>query len=101
MILMHRCRADDCVVSSCPHPFSSPCLQWGQRLSNVSLVLLGLSSLASDIALFWFIFIIFLQRGPVQPQEDEVTPLEVGGQVLGLAALLVAMLVYLPYPFNF
>ena len=76
-------------------------LQWGQRLSNFSLVLLALCGLGSDIALFWFVLIFFLQRGPVQPQADEISAPSQQAQAVGFAALIFGMLVYLPYPVPF
>ncbi|PKA50442.1 hypothetical protein AXF42_Ash021061 [Apostasia shenzhenica] len=78
---------------------------WGRkvsaRLSGITLVLLGISSLFSDVAFYWAVLTFFLQRGPVAPLHDEIT--EPRGRYIGLGVtvLLLGLLVCLPYPFPF
>eukprot|EP00246_Nothoceros_aenigmaticus_P014115 TRINITY_DN520_c0_g2_i1.p1 TRINITY_DN520_c0_g2~~TRINITY_DN520_c0_g2_i1.p1 ORF type:complete len:252 (+),score=29.91 TRINITY_DN520_c0_g2_i1:290-1045(+) len=78
---------------------------WGRkvwsRLNGVSVALLGFAGIFNDIALYWVVLVIFLQRGPISPQAEEITPPDNKGIALGLAVLIVGLLVYSPYPFAF
>ncbi|KAJ3693684.1 hypothetical protein LUZ60_009164 [Juncus effusus] len=78
---------------------------WGRkistRLSNVTLGLLGISAIFSDVAFYWVALIFFLQRGPVAPLSEEITDPDANSTALGVAVLLLALLVCLPYPFAF
>eukprot|EP00270_Netrium_digitus_P010458 TRINITY_DN3247_c0_g1_i5.p1 TRINITY_DN3247_c0_g1~~TRINITY_DN3247_c0_g1_i5.p1 ORF type:complete len:543 (+),score=145.07 TRINITY_DN3247_c0_g1_i5:92-1720(+) len=78
---------------------------WGRkgaaRLSTLSLLLLGVTGIFNDVALFWVILVIFLQRGPIVPQRDEVSAPDRTRVGLGLAVLLLGLTVCFPYPFPF
>ncbi|XP_058207232.1 probable zinc metalloprotease EGY2, chloroplastic isoform X3 [Rhododendron vialii] len=78
---------------------------WGRkassRLTAVSIVLLGLSSLINDVAFYFVVLIFFLQRGPIAPLSEEITDPDNSYIALGVSVLLFGLLVYLPYPFPF
>lgn len=78
---------------------------WGRkasyRLSAVSIGLLGLSSLFSDVAFYWAVLIFFLQRGPIAPLAEEISDPDDKYVTLGVVVLLLGLLVCLPYPFPF
>ncbi|KQK02633.1 hypothetical protein BRADI_2g02770v3 [Brachypodium distachyon] len=78
---------------------------WGRkissRLSSVTIGLLGLSSLFSDVAFYWVVLIFFLQRGPIAPLSEEITEPENNYIGIGVAILFLGLLVCLPYPFPF
>ncbi|KAF2581944.1 hypothetical protein F2Q68_00000155 [Brassica cretica] len=71
------------------------------RLTSVSLALLGLSALFSDVAFYWVVLIFFLQRGPIAPLAEEITEPEEKFVYLGILVLFLSLLVCLPYPFPF
>jgi len=77
------------------------CLQASARLTALSILLLGLSSLFSDVAFYWAILIFFLQRGPIAPLSEEITEPDQKYQAFGIAVLLLGLLICLPYPFAF
>ncbi|KAL7146846.1 hypothetical protein ABFS83_06G069200 [Erythranthe nasuta] len=78
---------------------------WGRkvssRLTGVSIALLGLSSLFSDVSFYWVVLIFFLQRGPIAPLSEEISDPEDRYKALGIGVLLIGLLVCLPYPFPF
>ncbi|KAG7033304.1 putative zinc metalloprotease EGY2, chloroplastic [Cucurbita argyrosperma subsp. argyrosperma] len=78
---------------------------WGRkasaRITGVSIVLLGLASLFSDVAFYWVALIFFLQRGPIAPLSDEITDPDQKYVGLGILVLLLGLLVCLPFPFPF
>uniref|UniRef100_A0ACD5VMG4 Uncharacterized protein n=1 Tax=Avena sativa TaxID=4498 RepID=A0ACD5VMG4_AVESA len=78
---------------------------WGRkissRLSSVTIGLLGLSSLFSDIAFYFVVLIFFLQRGPIAPLSEEITEPDNTSIGLGVTILVLGLLVCLPYPFLF
>lgn len=78
---------------------------WGRkasaRFTGASIVLLGLSSLFSDVAFYWVALIFFLQRGPIAPLSEEITDPDNNYVALGVIVLLLGLLVCLPYPFPF
>ncbi|KAK4746953.1 hypothetical protein SAY87_025990 [Trapa incisa] len=69
---------------------------WGRkasaRFSAASIVLLGLSSLFSDVAFYWVVLVFFLQRGPIAPLSEEITAPEDKYVALGIIVLLVGLL---------
>ncbi|CAI5466764.1 unnamed protein product [Closterium sp. Yama58-4] len=75
--------------------------KWASRLSLASLILLGITGIFNDVALFWVVLILFLQRGPVTPQANEITPPSDQAKILGAAALVLSVLVYAPLPVPF
>ncbi|KAL9231427.1 hypothetical protein vseg_006659 [Gypsophila vaccaria] len=78
---------------------------WGRKVSTrwtgASIVLLGLSSLFSDVAFYWVALIFFLQRSPIAPLSEEVSEPDQKYIALGVTVLLLGLLVCLPYPFPF
>ncbi|KAG7016008.1 putative zinc metalloprotease EGY2, chloroplastic, partial [Cucurbita argyrosperma subsp. argyrosperma] len=66
---------------------------WGRkasaRITGVSIVLLGLGSLFSDVAFYWVALIFFLQRGPIAPLSEEITDPESKYVGLGILVLLL------------
>ncbi|XP_075110988.1 putative zinc metalloprotease EGY2, chloroplastic isoform X2 [Nicotiana tabacum] len=78
---------------------------WGRkasaRLSSLSIGLLGISALFSDVAFYWVVLIFFLQRGPISPLSEEITDPDNKYIALGVVVLLLGLLVCLPYPFLF
>lgn len=76
---------------------------WGRRnasrLSIVSLFLLGVSGVFTTLALYWVLFVVFLQRGPISPQKEELSePQSQADRILGFGLLAFSLLVLLPYP---
>lgn len=78
---------------------------WGRkvwtRLSGLSIALLGLSSLLSDVALYWVVLIVFLQRGPISPQAEEISQPDDKNVAVGITVLVLGLLICLPFPFPF
>lgn len=78
---------------------------WGRkastRITGVSIVLLGLASLFSDVAFYWVALIFFLQRGPIAPLSEEITDPDDKYVGLGILVLFLGLLVCLPFPFPF
>lgn len=78
---------------------------WGRkassRITGVSIVLLGLASLFSDVAFYWVALIFFLQRGPIAPLSEEITDPDEKYVGLGILVLVLGLLVCLPFPFPF
>ncbi|CAH9060394.1 unnamed protein product [Cuscuta epithymum] len=76
---------------------------WGRkastRLSSISIGLLGISALFSDVAFYWAVLIFILQRGPVAPLSEEISDPDNKYVALGIAVMLMGLLVCLPYPF--
>ena len=76
---------------------------WGRRnagrLGIISLFTLGIAGILNTLALFWVLLVIFLQRGPIAPQREELSqPESVLDRRLGLGLLVLSLLVLLPYP---
>ncbi|EIE22624.1 hypothetical protein COCSUDRAFT_63768 [Coccomyxa subellipsoidea C-169] len=76
---------------------------WGRRnagrLNIIGLFLLGVTGIFDTLSLFWVLFVIFLQRGPISPQREELSqPESQQDRVLGLCLLGLSLLVLLPYP---
>lgn len=71
------------------------------RFTGASIVLLGLSSLFSDVAFYWVVLVFFLQRGPIAPLSEEITDPDDKYVALGVLVLFLGLLVCLPYPFPF
>jgi hypothetical protein len=68
-------------------------------MGAVTLLLLGLAGFANSLALFWLLLVLTLQRGPITPCDNELSPIEESGaRTAAIAALLLPLLVLLPYP---
>lgn len=78
--------------------YCTVCFQAAAQLSFASLVLLGITGIFNDTALFWVVLVAFLQRGPITPQENEVSEPTDRAKALGAAALVLGFLVYCPLP---
>lgn len=78
---------------------------WGRkvwsRVNGVSIALLGFSALFSDVALYWVVLVLFLQRGPITPQAEEITSPDSTHTVAGIGVLFLALLICLPFPIPF
>ncbi|KAH8970704.1 hypothetical protein BDL97_02G103200 [Sphagnum fallax] len=78
---------------------------WGRkawsRINGVSIALLGLSGIFNDVALYWVVLILFIQRGPIPPQADEITAPENTYVTAGVVVLLLGLLICAPLPFSF
>lgn len=76
---------------------------WGRRagtaLSTVTLLALGLAGIIDTLALLWVLAVVFLQRGPVAPQLEELSaPQDSRMVAVGIATLVLPLLVLLPCP---
>lgn len=70
------------------------------RMSTLSFLVLGIGGFNSSLALFCLLLVLSLQRGPVVPCENELSPIKSEGvRNLAIAALILPALVLLPYPF--
>jgi membrane-associated protease RseP (regulator of RpoE activity) len=71
------------------------------RMSAATFFLIGIGGFTNSLALFWLLLVLTLQRGPIVPCEEELTPLPEGSllKFASIVALLVPFLVLLPYPF--
>ncbi|XP_057849143.1 probable zinc metalloprotease EGY2, chloroplastic isoform X2 [Cryptomeria japonica] len=78
---------------------------WGRkvwsRLTAASIALLGFSALFNDVAFYWVVLIVFLQRGPISPQLEEISQPDNKGFFLGITVLVLGLLICLPFPFPF
>ncbi|MCO5555640.1 hypothetical protein L7F22_009185 [Adiantum nelumboides] len=76
---------------------------WGRkvwsRVNGVTIALLGFSALFSDVSLYWVVLVIFLQRGPITPQAEEISSPDNQHAVAGVAVLFLSLLICLPFPF--
>jgi hypothetical protein len=71
----------------------------GGRLDVITLFLLGLAGVFNTLALFWVLLVVFLQRGPISPQREELSPPDSEfDKRLGIALLALSLFVLLPYP---
>ena len=90
--------AETCVLYTIPlsHDHPLPFLS----LPPCRLLVLGLFGFSNSLALFWLLVIVFLQRGPVVPCENELSPLADSSstRTAAIVALLLPLLVLLPYP---
>lgn len=71
------------------------------RMSALALFLLGIGGISNGLALFWLLLVLTLQRQPVVPCEEELTPLARNSTLerAAIVALLLPLLILLPYPF--
>lgn len=69
------------------------------RMSTISFFFLGIFGFNSSLSLFWLLLVLTLQRGPIVPCDEELSPLKDGPlKWASLAALALPLLVLLPYP---
>lgn len=76
---------------------------WGRRtagrISTLALFLLGLAGFSSNLALFWLLLVVTLQRGPIVPCNNELSGVTGGAKrAAAIAMLLLPLLVLLPFP---
>jgi hypothetical protein len=65
----------------------------------VTLLLLGLFGFSNSLSLFWLVLVVTLQRGPVTPCDNELSPItDPVTRSASIAALLLPLLVLLPFP---
>jgi hypothetical protein len=67
-------------------------------VAALSFLVLGVCGIVNTVFLFWVLLALTLQRGPVAPCEDELSPPPPGLRAACLAALALPLLVLLPYP---
>jgi len=54
-----------------------------------------------SLSLYWVLFVVFLQRGPILPAKEELsTPRDPAARAAAVAVLLLPLLVLLPAPFS-
>lgn len=69
------------------------------RMSAISLFLLGVLGFSSSLSLFWLLLVLSLQRGPIVPCEEELSPIEPGPlKWASIAVLFLPLVVLAPYP---
>lgn len=77
---------------------------WGRqaatRISTVTLFLLGVGGILDTLALYWVLLVIFLQRGPIAPQKEELSPPASKLTPLAIGLLLLPLLALPPFPFH-
>ncbi|MGF1521739.1 MAG: site-2 protease family protein [Leptolyngbyaceae cyanobacterium] len=66
------------------------------RATAVTLVLLGIASLANPLALYWAALILFLQRSLERPAQNELTEPDDARAALGLLALFLTLATLMP-----
>lgn len=75
---------------------------WGRRAATrinvVVTLVLGLAGIIDSLALYWILLVLFLQRGPISPQQDEVSQPNSDALLFGAALLFIPILTLLPYP---
>ncbi|MEW5302770.1 MAG: hypothetical protein WDW36_005518 [Sanguina aurantia] len=76
---------------------------FGRRTSGglgaLAVVMLGIGSFTSTLALYWVIFLVLLQRGPVLPCNEELSaPPEGDQRNTAIALLMLPLLILVPYP---
>ena len=71
------------------------------RMSVLTFFLLGVFGFGSSLSLYTLLLVLTLQRGPVVPCDEELTPLPPGGalKIASLLMLILPLLVLLPFPF--
>ena len=78
------------------HP---PAIDTLHPLPAVTLLLLGLFGFSNSLSLFWLVLVVTLQRGPVTPCDNELSPItDPVTRSASIAALLLPLLVLLPFP---
>lgn len=77
---------------------------WGRRAASrigvVSTLLLGFSGVIDELALYWVLLVLFLQRGPLVPQQEELSEPSKSLTPLAVGLLFLPFLVLLPFPFG-
>mmetsp|Transcript_32013 Transcript_32013/g.80858 ORF Transcript_32013/g.80858 Transcript_32013/m.80858 type:complete len:477 (+) Transcript_32013:188-1618(+) len=75
---------------------------WGRRAAGALQVLttlvLGLGGIIDTLALYWVLFALFIQRGPIVPQEEELSEPEGAAVQVGVVFLALSLMILLPYP---
>jgi membrane-associated protease RseP (regulator of RpoE activity) len=66
------------------------------RATVITLVILGIASLANPLALYWAVLILFLQRPQERPAINELTEPDDARAALGLLALFLTLATLLP-----
>lgn len=59
-----------------------------------------LTLVAAPQALYWLLLVLFLQRGPILPQQEELSEPADTWRPLGIALLFLPLLVLIPFPFS-
>lgn len=77
---------------------------WGRRAASrigvVSTLLLGLTGIVDELALYWVLLVLFLQRGPLVPQQEELSEPSKELTPLAVGLLFLPLLILLPLPFG-
>lgn len=77
---------------------------WGRRaasrISVVSTLLLGLTGIVDELALYWLLLVLFLQRGPIVPQQNELSEPSKELTPWAIALLCLPLVVLVPLPFS-
>lgn len=72
------------------------------RMSVASLFILGILGFSSSLGLFWLLFVLSLQRGPILPCSEELSPIPENSEVkwASIFCLVLPLLILLPFPFG-
>ena len=77
---------------------------WGRRAATrigvVSTLLLGLTGIVDELALYWVLLVLFLQRGPIVPQANELSEPSKGLLPFAVGLLFLPLVVLIPLPFS-
>eukprot|EP00891_Asterochloris_glomerata_P003585 jgi/Astpho2/3585/e_gw1.00058.23.1_t len=78
---------------------------WGRRcdsLSNLAVASCLVEAVTEGraVALYWLLLVLFLQRGPILPQQEELSEPADTWRPLGIALLFLPLLVLIPFPFS-
>lgn len=77
---------------------------WGRRAATrigvVSTLLLGLTGILDELALYWVLLVLFLQRGPIVPQANELSEPHAELLPFAVGLLFLPLLVLIPLPFS-
>lgn len=76
---------------------------WGRRpaalISLLSIVFMGFNSFDNPLSFWWVLVVLILQRGPILPAQDELSPAnDEGKHWISVALLASPFLVLAPFP---
>jgi membrane-associated protease RseP (regulator of RpoE activity) len=73
---------------------------YGRKIAGVTtvatLILLGIISLVNQLALYWSVLVLFLQRGPERPTLEDISEPDDARAAFALLALFFMVVILLP-----